>query len=158
MKSQTIASLIFLSLLSLVSYGQEADTTVRIEFGFEDHNGLIQKFKELGYDALHGDECCDSQPYEEALSIWIGRKVPFEDVKKIVEGALNNYPQLSYYRYFGNKGNDYPNKRDHTIFIGGSKWAAHKVVKMVPSEDAKVLFEKIESKAELSELLSTFEL
>lgn len=119
MKLSLVAVLLLVCCLSAYSHGSEG---VRVGFSFRDTQNLIHHLRNQGYNAEHDDECC--QPEEDALGIWIGRQVPFEDVKYIVIQALQAYPRLVYYSYFGDERQGYPESLDHSIYIGGSKWAA----------------------------------
>lgn len=128
MKLTPVAILLALMGISALVHCEDA-SPIRVGFSFTDTQSLIPHLRAQGYNAEHDDECC--QPEEDALGIWIGRKVPIDDVRYIVTQAIQAYPRLVYYSYFGDEGR-YPESLDYSIYIGGSKWAA--ICNTVPVE------------------------
>jgi len=136
----------------------DRDAAVRIEIGIDGDPGhLIEALRAAGYTAEMGIEAGD-QARDEAQGVWIGRNVPFQSVKDTVRLALERYPHLRYYRFFGNVEEKMPPEWNRTIYVGGSKWAAHKNTKAVASADAKVLFAGVASQQDLQRLIESFRL
>lgn len=129
----------------------EPHRDITVEISFEDRENLIPHLQAQGYDARYGEECC--QPEEDALGIWIGRKVPVEDVRSVIVQALQAYPQLVYYSHFGDRPDSYPAHLDYVLYIGGSKYAAMHNTVPVTSEEALHFFNRLTTPEELESFL-----
>jgi hypothetical protein len=151
-----IATIAFLIWPIVFAQSVDPDAAVRVEIGIDGDPGhLIKALYSAGYSAEMGIEASD-QARDDAQSVWIGRNVPFQSVKDIVRLALERYPHLRYYRFFGNDEDAMPPEWNRMIYVGGSKWAAHENTKAVASADAKALFAGVTSQQELHRLIESF--
>lgn len=127
-----------------------------VQFGLEGSEQLIKTFNEKGYRAEYGNECCSGD--KEFSAIWIGREVSYTHVKYIVNQALKVYPDINYYSFFEKKNDEYPTEWDHTVYIGGSKWAAVNKYKTLNQNEAMEKFSEIQSQEDLKKLIDSLKL
>lgn len=130
-----------------------AERSIRVEIGIDaDPGHLIEALRTKGYEAELGIEAPD-QDLADAQGVWIGRNVPLEDVKRIVSLALDKYPHLRYYKFFG--ADKHPPEWDRAVYVGGSKWAAHENTAPLDEKMARALFSKLQSSEQLRKLIES---
>lgn len=152
MKRLLAATMVLLACAWQMAAAQN-EQSIWVGFSFEDSHNLIEHLRAQGYNAELDDECC--QPEEDAVAIWIGRKVPVEDVKYIVTQAIQAYPRLVYYEHLGDEHKGYPKHLDYAIYIGGSKSVAACETRQVPAETALELFSMIYKREHLEFMLES---